>query len=53
MIQRLRAASSAVICIGDSGSPSILSGTSLVLGIRCRGGALDGSNARADPGSSE
>lgn len=46
---RLRSAGSATICIGDSGSPSILSGTSLVLGLTAVEWSLSGSECQSEP----
>ncbi len=46
---RLRGAGSAQICTGDSGSPSILSGTKLVLGITSVQWSLSGSECEAGP----
>ena len=46
---RLRAAGSAEICSGDSGSPSILADTNLVLGITSVEWSLAGSECEAGP----
>ena len=48
---RLRAAGSAEICFGDSGSPSILAGTSLVLGLTAVEQSLHGTECESGPGS--
>jgi hypothetical protein len=46
---RLRAVGSATICIGDSGSPSILSGTTLVLGLTDFDWSLAGGECESTP----
>jgi V8-like Glu-specific endopeptidase len=46
---RLRATGSADICTGDSGSPSILSGTNLVLGVTAVEWSLAGSECESSP----
>jgi hypothetical protein len=46
---RLRATDGADICIGDSGSPSLLAGTNLVLGITAVEWSLAGSECVSEP----
>jgi hypothetical protein len=46
---QLRAAGSADICSGDSGSPSVLSGTSLVLGLTAVEWSLAGTECESGP----
>jgi hypothetical protein len=46
---RLRASGSAAICVGDSGSPSVLSGTNLVVGITAVEWSLAGSECESNP----
>jgi len=46
---RLRAAGNADICTGDSGSPSILSGTNLVTGVTAVQWSLDGGECESAP----
>lgn len=46
---RLRSAGTADICTGDSGSPSILSGTNLVTGITDVQWSLDGGECESSP----
>jgi hypothetical protein len=46
---RLRATGRADICVGDSGSPSILSGTNLVVGITAVEWSLAGSECESNP----
>jgi len=46
---RLRSAGGAEICTGDSGSPSILSGTNLVAGITAVAWSLDGGECESGP----
>lgn len=46
---RLRPAGSATICTGDSGSPSILSGTNLVTGVTAVEWSVDGGECQSTP----
>jgi hypothetical protein len=46
---RLQASGGADICVGDSGSPSILSGTNLVVGITAVEWSLGGSECESNP----
>lgn len=46
---RLRPAGGATICTGDSGSPSILSGTRLIAGVTAVEWSLDGAQCQSTP----
>jgi hypothetical protein len=46
---RLHATGTADICVGDSGSPSILSGTNLVVGVTAVEWSLAGSECESNP----